>query len=263
MNATTLKSKYISIWPDKSTQTCWDWCVENIDFSLEPSYESAMQGKFNPDYMPYWEEVMNATTDPNVREVVVLKCSRAGASENLLLMPMRYAVACSPQPMMYASAQQESTEDFFHERIVKGMKLSRVTADRLAKARTKGNIAYFEDCHIVATWSKSISGFKQRGVSLALADEVSSWPDYGVVDTLRKRMDTFAFPHLMLISSPDVTQNRPSEEDPIFVEFAETDQRYFFMPDPVTGNDFKFEMGGKDVPWGLKWDESAKRDDDS
>jgi hypothetical protein len=162
---------------------------------------------------------------------------------------------------MYASAQQESTEDYFNERILKGLKLSAVTADKLQTAKVRGNICYLDNMHIVATWNKSTSGFKQRGVGLALADEVSSWGDYGVIDIFRKRMDTFTFPHMIIISSPDATQKRPSDEDPIFIEFEETDQRYWHMPDPVTGNEFRFVMGGNDVPYGLKWDKTAKRDD--
>jgi phage terminase large subunit GpA-like protein len=246
----------------QSRQTPWQWACDNIDFSQAPEYESSARGKFDPAYMPFMEEPLNAIADPECREIIFLKCSRAGGSENLLLMPIRYSVAVNPLPIIYASAQQESTEDFFEERIIGGLKCSRQTADALAHSRRRGNVLYLGNgCHIVATWSKSISGFKQRGAGLCLADEVSSWPDYGRLDMLRKRMDTFSFPHLVIVSSPDPGQSRPSSEDPIFKEFDTSDQRYWFMWCPKTRKPFRFEMGSPDTTHGLKWDIAALRDD--
>jgi phage terminase large subunit GpA-like protein len=78
---------------------------------------------------------------------------------------------------------------------------------------------------------------------------------------LRKRTDTYSFSHIVGISSPDPQNKRASTDDPIFVEFDDTDKRYWFVPDPKTGKPFRFEMGGADTPHGLKWDRKARKED--
>jgi hypothetical protein len=208
--------------------------------------------------MPYWKEPMEATTDPEVREVWVLKCSRSGGSENVLLTPLRFTVACGPVPTLYISGQQGSVEKFLETRIKAGMGLSVDTAEAFARARKREHEIMFDTMDLVAAWPANKMAFKQSGFALVLADEVSIWPEYAA-DMLRERMANYAFPHLLGISSPDPAQKRGSDEDPIFVEYGQTDQRKWFCSDPVTGNPFVFRLGGEDTIDGLKWDKAARQ----
>jgi hypothetical protein len=104
--------------------------------------------------------------------------------------------------------------------------------------------------------------FKQSGYELILADEVSTWPEFSA-DMMRKRTDTYTYSHICGISSPDPQQKRSSDQDPIFQEFKQTDQRYWNMVDPKTKKRFKFVMGDKESVYGLKWPSSCRDGNDN
>lgn len=255
----SLGSKY---YLPKEKLNVWEWAAKNVDFSLVPNYETPFKSKYDPDLLPFWKEPAECITDFDIREVVVLKCSRAGATENVLINPIRYHVACDPMPILYLGAQQEATERFHKERISLGLRCSRETLAKYNAGTETGTVIALEDSQVVSGYPGSKSVAKGFGYGLVLGDEVSTWPDYAA-DMLRKRTDTYRFAHIVLVSSPDPQQKRSSDEDPIFLEFESGDQRYWFMPDPATGNLFKFVMGDDKTEYGLKWDPKAKRDDGS
>lgn len=199
-------------------------------------------------------------TDPTVREIIVLKNSQAGGTENLLLNAIRYAVACAPVPTLYVGGQQELTESFLEERIKPGLDTCAELRQQWKLARVRGTEIYFPNMMLAVTWASSVDGLKQRPIGLMLADEVSIWPEDSL-DKLRARARTFPFSHLAAISAPDAMLDRPSDSDPIFIEYEQTDQRKYFMPDPnKSGCEFKFEMGKRAVGYGLTWDQGARRD---
>ncbi len=237
-----------------------EWAAASVDYARSPAYEVELKGPYDPDYMPYWREPMACVLDRSVREVWVLKCARSGGSENLLLTVMRWAVATRPQPMLYVSGQQQSVERFLEKRIKPGMALSRETARKMRAARVREHEVFFEDCDLIATWPKNTMAFKQAGYSLIFGDEVSTWPEYSA-DMLRKRTDNWSFSHILCVSSPDPQQTRGSDEDPIFVEYRDTDRRVWVCDDPATGHPFTFRLGAQDTVDGLKWDREARGED--
>ena len=125
----------LSAYSPPPTLNPWQWAEANVDYSRARSYDTEWKGVYSADYMPYWKEPVEAAVDPDVREVWVLKCSRAGGSENLLLNLLRYGVACDPQPTLYLGGKIESVERFAQERIVRGMKLADSTDEAMREAR--------------------------------------------------------------------------------------------------------------------------------
>lgn len=197
--------------------------------------------------------------------MVVLKNSQAGAGENVIGNPIRFHVAEHPLPILYIGAQQESTEDFFEDRIVAALKHTAGSRRKLAKASRRGTVIRFRDMTLTATWSSSVTGLKMKSAGLVLCDEVDIWPEYSI-DKARKRADTYPFAHILICSAPDAKSGRPSAKSPIFIEFKQTDQRYWMCKDPETGHLFRFVMGMKpdgtdNLKHGLKWAASAKRAD--
>ncbi len=235
----------------------WQWAETAVDYSRVRNYDTEWKGPYSADYMPYWREPMEARTDPSVKEVWVLKCSRSGGSENVLLTSLRFTVACDPVPTLYMSGQQGSVEKFMETRIKAGMDLAADTAAAYGRARKREHEVMFDTMDLVVAWPANKMAFKQSGFALVLADEVSIWPEFAA-DMLRERMANYAFPHLLGISSPDPAQKRGSDEDPIFLEYGQTDQRKWFCRDPRTGNEFVFRLGTDETPDGLKWDRGAK-----
>ena len=247
-----------SIWQTPPRQNVWQWAADNVDFSREPRYDTEYKAPYDPDYMPFFKEPAECVTDRDVKECWVLKCSRAGASENLLLNPIRYSVAVKPQPTLYVTASVESAERMMEERIKLGLNLATDTRAKLKAARQREHEIIFDDMPLFTTWPTSKTGFKQSGYSLILADEVSLFKGFST-DMMRRRTGNYTFSTIMGISSPDPSVKRPSDQDPIFIEHDLGDRRKWVMDDPGGKGGFSWGMGtgGRDG-WGLKWDSSAK-----
>ncbi len=238
----------------------WQWAAANIDYSRVLAYETELKAPYDPEYMPYWKEPAEGITDRDIAEIWLLKCGRAGASENLILNGIRFCVAVAPQPILYMSGQQQSVERFFEKRIKAGFDLAAETAAKFRRARIREHEIYFDDMDLIAGWPAGKMAFKQSGYPKIFADEISTFPGYST-DMLRKRTANYSFATIVGVSSPDPAQKRSSSDDPIFIEFESGDQRYWFMLDPKTGKLFRFEMGGPETKFGLKWDKKAKRPD--
>ena len=70
-------------------QNIWQWAEANVDFANAQNYDTPLKGKYSADYMPFWKEIAECLTDDNIRDVTVLKCARAGGTENVRLNAIR------------------------------------------------------------------------------------------------------------------------------------------------------------------------------
>lgn len=254
---------------DKPKLTISEWAAKHVYFPGKANgYESEFEGRFNPEFLPFWNEPMDAQADPDVKETTVLKCAQGGGTENVGLIPIRYFVATSPLSVLWVHSQQELAEALMEERLKPALeKCCDETAIAYAKAKTMGMQIYFANMLIAVTWSTSIGGLKQRPIGFAFLDEVSTHTQESIAK-VRKRLETVPFAHMVKCSSPDKRKNRAAHLDPIILEFRASDQRYWFMDDPgKAGEVFRFQMGwkvnGHESRYGLKWDQEAKREDGS
>ena len=237
----------------------WEWADRNVDFSRVPNYDTPLRGKYDSSFLPWWREPAACLTDPNVREVAILKAARVGGSENVLLNAIRHTVACNPQPTLYVTSDQLSAERFMANRIKRGLRAAAGTADLLRDAQATMYDITFPHMDLRVTWPRQKQAFKQDGWALLLCDEVSTWPGYSP-EMARRRVDSYPFPHIVFLSSPDPATKRGKDEDPIFQEHRRGDCREWRMPDPA-GGEFTWGMGDMAAGWGLRWDPKAKRDD--
>ena len=247
----------------------WQWAERTIVF--RPPYVSMEPGSYDSSLTPFFREPMERVCDRTTREVWLVKFPQCGASENVLLMPMRHAVDCDPKTVVYISGDQKATEEYLDERIKPGLQLSPSLRRRWAQVREKQYQIYYPDMMIIAGWAKNPSIFKQRPVDLALADEVAIWPSFSA-DELRRRMGTRPFSTLVGISSLSASRKGSTKSQPIMVEYRATNQCLYNLPDPRRRNKktrewFTLEMGwkdqksGRESPHGLKWSQDAKRKD--
>lgn len=245
----------------------WQWARDNVDYSRVKRYETPRStGKFDPDWLPYWKYPAELAIDPTVRQIVILKCSRAGATEAILNV-IRYHVARDPIPIMYVGGQSDMVEMFHKERIALGMRLSTETQEKYDRAQCAGTVITFEDMILDSTYPGSKTATKQTGWPLIVLDEFDMYPDYSG-PMFDKRLGTYDYGHIIKISSPDPQQKRPSDESPIFLEFfgdrdkgyGASNQCYWMMPDPKDGKPFKFRLNLNDEDeYGLRWDKSARK----
>ncbi len=244
-------------------EAIWEWAATHVDFGLAPNYDTPIHGPYDPDLCPYWKEPAECLTGIDVREVVVAKCSRSGGSENLLLNAVRHTVAVNPQPTLYLTSDQLSGERFMGSRIKRGLRCCPDAWRNYKLGTATEHDIRLPTMDLRVTWPKARAAFKQDGWALILGDEVSTWPEFAA-DMLRKRGDTYPFHHIVFLSSPDPARKGAPEADPILVLYAETDQREWFMPDPGAADKwFRWQFGGGDSGYGLKWPAECRRDDDT
>jgi hypothetical protein len=111
-------------------------------------------------------------------------------------------------------------------------------------------------------WPRSRGAFRQHGYAFVFVDEFSTYQE-AIADVVRKRTDTYKWAKIVWVSSPDATARRPSDADPIFAEFAQTDQRRWHLDEPHGGEPFFLVFGSPDSPACIKWDGKARRADGS
>jgi hypothetical protein len=236
----------------------WQWAKKHVDYSRIPNYDTPFHGQYDPDFIPMWKEPAEALTDLSVREVAVVKSTRMGGSENAVLNPISFCISEKPQPILYLTGDQMSAERFLEKRVKRRLRASKRTAEALRDAQATQHDISFRTMDFRVSWPRSRHAFKQDGWAMVLCDETSIWPEYAT-DMARRRVDSYPFPHILFISSPDPMQKRNSDQDPIFMEWERGDKREWMCPDPA-GGEFVFRMGGKDAD-GLRWDPEAKRED--
>jgi len=239
----------------RTTQPPWAWAAEHIDYSRSRSYDTPYRGMFDPELMPFWNEILESAHDPAVREIVCLKCSRAGYSENLLLTDLRYTIDQAPEPTLYVTGKMDLAKGFLDRRVTRGMTLAPSLQQKLKEAKTVATDIQFAEMDFRATWSTSDTATKQDGWARIFADEVSLWGEF-TVDMLRRRCAAYPFHHIIFGGSIDPTRRGNPAEDPTLKLYEESDKRVWMMPDPVTGNLFFWHFSG------VKWDDSAKHDDE-
>ena len=234
----------------------WEWAAENIDYSRASNYDTPYRGKFDQNLMPFWCEPLEVAHDPSTRELVVLKCSRAGYSENLLLTDLRYVMDCAPEPTLYVTGRMDLAQGFLDRRVKRGMALAPGLRDKFKASRCVGQDIQLADMDFRATWATSDSATSQDGWARIHADETSKWEEF-VIDQVRRRASAYPFHHIIFGGSIKPDRKGNPAEDPTLKLYMESDQRKWMMTDPLTGNLFIFQHSGIHWPEQQKTYESA------
>ena len=250
-------------------ENIWQWCAKHVDYSLVPNYEIPREflGPFDPDYAPFWKEPVECLGMEgefgDIREIVILKPSRSICTEHVVVNPLRYFCATGSHQLYYLGGQGEMVERFFEERLERGLRCC-IDLKNLEWRRV-GTRLMTNMWQLTASYPGSKSSDKQAGYEIIFVDEASLCPPDQIA-SLRQRMVSYRYTGKMVIlSSPDAKQKKPSNEDAIFIEHAglqedgrETaDKREWFCPDPKTGKPFQFRLGEVDSVDGLKWSKDA------
>ncbi len=262
-----LKKTVAGMLAPQPDETIYEWAEREIYFPA--SYKALESGKYDVSRTPFWRGVMDDIQDRSIHEHWVVKGSQTAASENLHLIPMRWRVCNDPCTQIFVGGEEKSTEEFWRERIKSGLQLGPALREKWKRAEELGLAVYYDDGMIVAGWAKSKGITKTRAVDVVNIDELDVFVDVGPIGKLRRRMITRPFPKLVGISAMDANNKRLSSESPIWIEFLQTCQRYYFLYEPEQRNKktrrmFKLGMGWKDEksgkasPWGLKWSEDAR-----
>lgn len=216
-------------------------------------------GPWRTDRAPYMRAIMDAISDPRVREVTVKKPTRIGATQALVLNTIGYYVDQEPSAIIVAlptidEAKKFSTQlmqPMFDETPCLLGKLEAVQSKRrratmLEKAFPGGTL------QIIGT--KSARAMRQAHGRIILMSEVDAY-DFSAgsegepTAILPKRAGSYASPKFIKESSPLLDG---SSRIQAAYEMGSMEQ--FHVPCPHCGVFQRLVWGGRDLAYGIKWE---------
>ncbi len=194
---------------------------------------------------------MDAVTDEETSEVVVMSSAQVGKSETLLNV-VGYFMDYQPAPMLMLQPTLEMAEAFSKDRLAPMLRdtptLKALVGD--AKAKDGGNTLLhkqFPGGHITLAGSNSAASLASRPIRVIIADEVDRYPvsagtEGDPLALAEKRTATFWNRKIVKVSTPTVKGISRIE-----AAYEESDKRTFHVPCPHCGE-------AQELVWGnVRW----------
>lgn len=199
------------------------------------SQSSSEPGRWITARAEYQRGIMDACSDPTVKEVVVMCGAQLGKSE-MLLNTIGYHMAHDPAPILMMQPTVEMAQSFSKDRITAGLLRSTpCLRDKVRdnKAKESGNTTLhkiFPGGALSLVGANSPAGLASRPIRVVLCDEVDRYPpsageEGDPVTLAKRRAATFWNRKIILVSTP-------TNKDASRIESAylESDQRKFMVP---------------------------------
>jgi len=238
--------------------TVAEWCDQ---FRVLSSESSASPGLWHNSRTPYLVGIMDAFNDPTVETIVVKSSSQIGKSEALLNI-IGYIITQDPGPVLFVQPSLAIAEAFVKDRIIPMVRDCPALSKKITLARTTRRDTVqdtmlhrtFAGGHLTLAGANSAASLASRPIRVLLMDEVDRYPvsiaDEGdVVALARKRTTAFYNRKIAMVSTPTV-----KDASRIEFEYANSDQQRYFVPCPNCQHYQYLKFGGKDEPFGLKWE---------
>ena len=219
---------------------------------------SAEPGPWRTDRVPYLREIMDAVSDPEVEEMVLMKCSQMGYTEGVINNAIGYFCDQDPSPILVVQPSDSDAEEFSKKKLMPMIQSTpRVRARISDSSRDSSNtmtVKSFPGGFLALTGATSPKGLRRDSVRVLLMDEVdgypaSAGPEGDPVELAKARTKTFPNRKIILGSTPTV-----KDRSRIEAAYLESDQREYEVPCPHCGRFQVLRWGGKDIPYGIKWE---------
>jgi phage terminase large subunit GpA-like protein len=256
--------------PEKLTLS--DWAEKYAYLSPE---NSATPGKWHN--IPYQVGIMDAVTDPTVREISVMKSARVGYTK-IIDHAIAYFIHQDPSPILMVQPTIEDAKGYSKDEFDPMIRDTPVLAELFTKASRQDLVKSekekpvkdqeqtiqsksFPGGKLYFVGANSPRGFRRITVRVVLFDEVDGYPVEGAGDEGdqialgKKRAQTFDNALFLKGSTPTIKGVSRIER-----EFLAGDQRHFYVPCPHCGvmqtlefNDKKKHLGYSQAV--LRWPE--------
>jgi len=178
---------------------------------------------------------MDACSDPNISEVVVMAGAQLGKTEAILNI-IGYHIHHNPCPILVLQPTLDMAQSFSKDRVASGLiRSTPAIRDKVKdpRARDSGNTTLhkvFPGGAITMVGANSPSGLASRPIRLVLCDEVDRYPSSAgaegdPISLARKRAATFWNRKIVMVSTP--TNDGASR---IQDAYDKSDQRKYFVP---------------------------------
>lgn len=199
------------------------------------SQSSAEPGRWITARAEYQRGIMNACSDPAVKEVIVMCGAQLGKSE-MLLNTIGYYMAHDPCPILLMQPTVDMANAFSKDRVTAGLLRSTpCLRDKVKdpKARDANNTTLhkvFPGGALSLVGANSPSSLASRPIRVVLCDEVDRYPpsageEGDPISLAKRRAATFWNRKVIEVSTPT---NRGSSR--IEAAYEDSDQRQFYVP---------------------------------
>ncbi len=142
---------------------------------------SATSGKFSCDNAPYQREIMDAITDPNVRDVTVMSSAQVGKT-TIILAGLGYYIDHEPARQMMIMPTIATMEKFSKSRLSNMISEIPVLKDKIAdsKARNSNNTILYKEYaggYMVLSGANSPASLSSFPIRIVWMDEIDRFPE--------------------------------------------------------------------------------------
>lgn len=199
------------------------------------SQSSSEPGRWVTSRAEYQRGIMDACSDPLVKEVVVMCGAQLGKSE-MLLNTIGYHMAHDPAPILMMQPTVDMAQSFSKDRVTAGLLRSTpCLRDKVkdSKAKDANNTTLhkvFPGGALSLVGANSPSSLASRPIRVVLCDEVDRYPpsageEGDPISLAKRRAATFWNRKIILVSTP--TNKGGSRIESAYLE---SDQRKFMVP---------------------------------
>ena len=210
--------------------TTSEWADSRRKLSPEASAEP---GRWYTARAEYMRGVMDAVSDPAVRQVVVMSAAQVGKTE-VLLNVIGYHIDQDPAPMLIVQPTLSMAQAFSKDRLAPMVRDTGALKGKIKhpRARDSGNTTLhkvFPGGHVTIAGANSAAGLASRPVRIVLCDEVDRYPSSAgtegdPVRLAEKRASTFWNSKIVTVSTPTVKNASRIE-----AEYLSSDQREYWV----------------------------------
>ena len=233
--------------PPKLTVSEWADSERRLD-----AQSSAEPGRWYTSRAEYQRGIMDACSDPSVREVVVMAGAQLGKTEAILNI-IGYHMDYDPCPVLVLQPTLEMAQAFSKDRVAAGLIKATPSINGKVKdprSRDSGNTTLhkvFPGGALTIVGANSPAGLASRPIRLVLCDEVDRYPSSAgsegdPIQLARKRSATFWNRKIVMVSTP-TNKNDSRIED----AFEKSDKRYYHVPCKHCGE--KQKLKWQNVRW--------------
>jgi phage terminase large subunit GpA-like protein len=226
-----LKASINKLKPPKQL-TISEWADTNRRLDSQSSAEA---GRWYTSRAEYQRGMMDACSDPNNTEVVIMAGAQLGKSEALLNI-IGYHIDNDPSPILFLQPTVEMAQSFSKDRVTNGLLNSTpCLKDKVKspKSRDSGNTTLhksFSGGALSMVGANSPSGLASRPIRIVLCDEVDRYPtsagnEGDPIQLARKRTATFFNRKIIMVSTP-TNKGASRIED----AFEGSDKRFYNVP---------------------------------
>lgn len=224
------------------------WAEENRILASQASEK----GPYRISRVPYLREPMDAFSDPEVREIVILKSARLGVTDGIINNGVGYCIDLDPGNILVVWPTKEDAQEWSKETLPELFDLTPSLRGKVADAESRGpdnTILHkrFAGGFLTAIGSNSPRALRRRNARYVFVDEYDALDDKastGEGDVGRRaarRADASPDAKIVFTGSPRGRKSR------IIRDFLASDQRHFYVRCPHCDHSQVLEWNG--IQW--------------